>query len=198
MFRSPDNHHQGAFWSWLKSLVKMWVFKCGYAAAYVHSFCMSTCLSTQYNMGGPQGRSGRVRKISPPPGFDRVIDQYEILRNKPCGINKQAKNSEWISCIAFESKILHYKSIWRHQLLVCHVVVASSVLSLSVPNVSDLCKAQIRKWVLQFPPPFSQTVNIDWTIILRMLRLIKSWTDMHASRNCWSCNEKPTWCTTYS
>jgi hypothetical protein len=52
--------HQGAFWSWLKSLVKIWVFKCGYAAGYVHSFYMlycverhvymSTCLSTQYNM----------------------------------------------------------------------------------------------------------------------------------------------------
>jgi hypothetical protein len=41
-------------------LVKIWVFKCGYAAAYGHSFCMLycvdrhvdmlTCLSTQYNM----------------------------------------------------------------------------------------------------------------------------------------------------
>jgi hypothetical protein len=58
MFRSSDDHHQGAFWSWLKSVVKIWVFMCGYAAAYVHSFCMlycverhvdmSTCLSTQY------------------------------------------------------------------------------------------------------------------------------------------------------
>ena len=26
-------------------------------------------------LGGPQGRSGRVRKISPPPGFDPRTDQ---------------------------------------------------------------------------------------------------------------------------
>jgi hypothetical protein len=32
------------FWSWLKSLVKIWVFKCGYAASYVHSFCMLYCV----------------------------------------------------------------------------------------------------------------------------------------------------------
>jgi hypothetical protein len=42
MFRSSDDH-QGAFWSWLKSLVKMWVFKCVYASAYGHSFCVLYC-----------------------------------------------------------------------------------------------------------------------------------------------------------
>jgi hypothetical protein len=59
MFRSSDDH-QEAFRSWLKSLVKIWDLKCGYAAAYVNSFYMlycverhvdmPTCLSTQYNM----------------------------------------------------------------------------------------------------------------------------------------------------
>jgi hypothetical protein len=44
MFRSSADQHQGAFWSWLKSLVKTWVFKCGYAAAYVHSFYMLCCV----------------------------------------------------------------------------------------------------------------------------------------------------------
>jgi hypothetical protein len=39
MFRSSNDHHQGVFWSWLKSLVKIWVFKCGYAAAYAHARC---------------------------------------------------------------------------------------------------------------------------------------------------------------
>jgi hypothetical protein len=43
MFRSSDDHLQGAFWSWLKSLVKIWDFKCGYAAADVHSFCLLYC-----------------------------------------------------------------------------------------------------------------------------------------------------------
>jgi hypothetical protein len=50
MFRSSDDHHQGAFWSWLKSLVKMWVFKCGYAAAYVLSFCMLSYVERHVDM----------------------------------------------------------------------------------------------------------------------------------------------------
>jgi hypothetical protein len=50
MFRSSDDHHQGAFWSWLKSLVKISVFKCGYAAAYVHSFCMLSCVERHVDM----------------------------------------------------------------------------------------------------------------------------------------------------
>jgi hypothetical protein len=47
MFRSSVDHYQGAFWSWLKSLVKIWVFLCvelGYAAAYLHSFYMLSCV----------------------------------------------------------------------------------------------------------------------------------------------------------
>jgi hypothetical protein len=50
MFRSSDDHHQGAFWSRLKSLVKMWVFKCGYSAAYGHSFCMLYCAERHVDM----------------------------------------------------------------------------------------------------------------------------------------------------
>jgi hypothetical protein len=73
MFRSSDDHHQGAFWSWLKSLVKIWVFKCGYAPAYVHSFCtlycverhvnMSTCLSTQYNQDQKVNWNARLNNM---------------------------------------------------------------------------------------------------------------------------------------
>jgi hypothetical protein len=44
------DHHQGAIWSWLKSLVKIWVFKCGYAGAYGHSFCMLYCAERHVNM----------------------------------------------------------------------------------------------------------------------------------------------------
>jgi hypothetical protein len=50
MFRSSDDHHQGAFWCWLKSLGKIWVFKCGYAAAYVHSFCVLYCVERHVHM----------------------------------------------------------------------------------------------------------------------------------------------------
>jgi hypothetical protein len=32
MFRSSADHHQGAFWSWLKYLVKIWFFLCGEAS----------------------------------------------------------------------------------------------------------------------------------------------------------------------
>jgi hypothetical protein len=37
MFLSSDDHHQG-------------VFKCGYAAAYVHSFCILYCMETHVDM----------------------------------------------------------------------------------------------------------------------------------------------------
>jgi hypothetical protein len=50
MFWSSADHHQGAIWSWLKSLVKIWVFKCGYAAAYGHSFCMLYCAERHVDM----------------------------------------------------------------------------------------------------------------------------------------------------
>jgi hypothetical protein len=60
MFRSSADHHQGACLTLVKTLVFMYC-DLGYAAAYVHSFCMfvlcgkacrlqSTCLSTQRNM----------------------------------------------------------------------------------------------------------------------------------------------------
>jgi hypothetical protein len=61
MFRSSDDHHQGAFWSWLKSLVKMWVFKCGYVAAYVHSFCMLYCVERLVDMSGGWGWTAAMR-----------------------------------------------------------------------------------------------------------------------------------------
>jgi len=40
-------------------------------------------------MGGPQGRSGHVRKISPPPGFDPrtvepIASRYTILSHLQC------------------------------------------------------------------------------------------------------------------
>ena len=41
-------------------------------------------------LGGPQGRSERVRKISPPPGFDRrtiqlVASRYVVFDARPSG-----------------------------------------------------------------------------------------------------------------
>ena len=37
-------------------------------------------------LGGPQGRSGRVRKISPPPGFDPRTVQHVASRYTDCDI----------------------------------------------------------------------------------------------------------------
>ena len=37
-------------------------------------------------LGGPQGRSGRVRKISPPPGFDPRTFQPVASRYTDCAI----------------------------------------------------------------------------------------------------------------
>jgi len=40
----------------------------------------------QRRLGGPQGRSGRVQKISPPPGFDPRTDQPVPSRYTDCAI----------------------------------------------------------------------------------------------------------------
>jgi hypothetical protein len=43
-------------------------------------------------LGGPQGRSGQVRKISPPPGFDPRNVQPVESRYTDCGIPTQANS----------------------------------------------------------------------------------------------------------
>ena len=52
---------------------------------------------TQYplysRLGGPQGRSGRVRKISPPPGFDPCTVQPVASRYTDCAI--PARTKDW-------------------------------------------------------------------------------------------------------
>jgi hypothetical protein len=65
--------HQGAFWSWLKSLVKILVFKCGYAAAYVHSFCMLYCAERHVDMWFKPGSKSSLMMISWWSKYVRVI-----------------------------------------------------------------------------------------------------------------------------
>jgi len=119
---------------------------------------------------GPRACPDEWGKSHPPPGFDRVIHEYKILRNKPCGINKQTKNAVRISCIVCVSQILHYKSIW---LLQCSVALDFMCATLWLVRAScysrflilaTLCKTEIPKWALQHPHPFSHTVNTVWTI----------------------------------
>ena len=66
---------------------------------------------TYRNLGGPQGRAGRVRKISPSPGFDsrtvynpyRVAIPTELITAHPRGIPTRYKqtNQLHISWVAF-------------------------------------------------------------------------------------------------
>jgi hypothetical protein len=42
-------------------------------------------------MGGLHGRSGRVRKISAPPGFDSRTDQAVAIRYTDCAITTRLK-----------------------------------------------------------------------------------------------------------
>ena len=44
-------------------------------------------------LGGPQGRSGRVRKISPPPGFDPRTVQPVASRNTDYAIAALTSNT---------------------------------------------------------------------------------------------------------
>jgi hypothetical protein len=48
-------------------------------------------------MGGPQGRSGRVRKISPPPGFDPRTVQPVSSRYTDWAIAATSTNSYYVS-----------------------------------------------------------------------------------------------------
>ena len=51
-------------------------------------------------MGGPQGRSGRVRKISPPPGFDpRTVQPVAI--NTAGSSDNNIKEETQISAVPF-------------------------------------------------------------------------------------------------
>jgi len=52
-------------------------------------------------LGGPQGRSGQVRKISPPPGFDRrtvqpVGSHYTDYATRPTTVKSAVMNSDLI------------------------------------------------------------------------------------------------------
>jgi hypothetical protein len=54
-------------------------------------------------LGGPQGRSGKVRKISPPPGFDRRTFQSVASRNIDCGISNNNNNIQTLNYINYIS-----------------------------------------------------------------------------------------------
>jgi len=54
-------------------------------------------------LGGPQGRSGQVWKISPPPGFDSrtvqpVASRYTDYATRPTIVNKPNSNSKYPCC----------------------------------------------------------------------------------------------------
>ena len=61
-------------------------------------------------LGGPQGRSGRMRKISPPPGFDprnvqSVASRYTNYAIPATdGLSKTTKNIDFLSLISSGSK----------------------------------------------------------------------------------------------
>ena len=66
-------------------------------------------------LGRPQGRSGRVQKISPPPGFDPRTVQPVASRYTDCAIPAEALYRTFIFTVAFvfphELRWLHYN--WR-------------------------------------------------------------------------------------
>jgi len=55
-------------------------------------------------LGGPQGRSGQARKISPPPGFDSSVDR------KLCG-------SRIVPVVFYEYVIWYLSDGWRLRIL---------------------------------------------------------------------------------
>jgi hypothetical protein len=52
-------------------------------------------------LGGPQGRCGRVRKISPPPGFDpRTVQPCALRATLSC-----TRERDWSACTFWASWI---------------------------------------------------------------------------------------------
>ena len=70
-------------------------------------------------LGGSQGRSGRVRKISPPPGFDPLAAQPIASRYADWAIPAQA---QWTTCNE-QTCVGHFFSIGQY-------CTAESVISL--------------------------------------------------------------------
>jgi hypothetical protein len=138
MFRSSDDHHQGAFWCWLKSLVKIWVFKCGYAAAYVlhvvlccmeRHVDMSTCLSIQYNMQTSQG-------------VNTVPWQQESIRMTNFLLMEGLLRLSW------EEKVKVHLSWPRILQCVC-VQTGSKVRRLRQPSTKTLRSRLYTRWFVQ-------------------------------------------------
>jgi hypothetical protein len=65
-------HSEGELKAYLYSFFNLGVMWCGWTTLhpYCFTFGKETCYPLCKRMVGPQGRSGRERKISPPPGFD--------------------------------------------------------------------------------------------------------------------------------
>ena len=60
------------------------------------------------SLGGPQGRSGRMRKISPTPGFDPRAIQPVASRYTDCAIPAPLRG--WVS-IEINLNFLHYRTV---------------------------------------------------------------------------------------
>jgi hypothetical protein len=70
-------------------------------------------------LGGPQGRSGRVRKISPPPGFD------------PRAVHPLTK---WTVHIENE-----FRCLWRFYRLIANIEVVQPLLSMATLHGRCMC-----------------------------------------------------------
>jgi len=95
-------------------------------------------------LGGPQGRSGRVRKISPPPGFDpRTVLPVESLCTDYAIQAPYGKRPLGISRCLWEEKIrtdlqLWYAPVWTAARSVCCVVAGFFMfLNLGVPQTGE-------------------------------------------------------------
>ena len=68
------------------------------------------------SLGGPQGRSGQVRKISSPPGFDPrtvqpVGSRYTYYATRPSASSLYTRYIFWISCGSNINTIIHLRLI---------------------------------------------------------------------------------------
>jgi len=110
---------------------------------------------TQYllygRLGGPQGRSGRLRKISPPPGFDPAYSQSQYRVHYP-GLQERSCSSRCVTLLTgmkffvpgkFQTGVF---KCWTTQ-LICYVSCSFSLSCNKYPfltflNAVQLCRTK--------------------------------------------------------
>jgi hypothetical protein len=84
-------------------------------------------------LGGPQGRSGRLRKVSPPPGFDSRTVQPVASRHSDYAIPAHIYVVVWLYLWWYGHKLSNTGALCMCSIHFISISAAGRVLDISVP-----------------------------------------------------------------